>query len=595
MQFRGTQFPGGKRDSFDPQPGVQKQPSFAKSTSSALDQIASMIPSDNPYVIKFEKFTKQVDELIDNHLGPAKPYVPFIGRFFIVATFFEDSLRIMSQWKEQVYYLATYRHLYEWFVRVFLFVNIISMLAGAVLVVLRKKPEIATGLLSSIVLLQGFVYGLFFEPIFFLRNVSVIGGLLLALSDSLVVDKRSLLMPGLPLMESKDNKKYFLLVGRILLIVLFLAFTMTVKWNLFTFLVIVVGIVSCLSIVVGYKTKFSASILTLLLTVFNITTNHYWTYGYKDTRRDYLRYEFFQTLSIVGGLLLIVDTGAGELSVVFLGSLIGPHTPVSLGGGVGSVWLPRLVKGLKDVGVNTPSSHSTDSLFPELLGVVNRWLSRFVVVSLGRPSGLTNPEVNVGRTLGGLDGLQSLHDVIEERKRSVVHGLSLPVREGIGVDNVGGLDDIGVSTVNKNVPRVNSSDRNVAVRVTVLVLDSGQELLDLGNVVGQLGGSQVTSVKSFRSNGEGLDGALRDVWQIRRKSLLLSSESGVWSWPDTQGDGETFVFGNRSQNLQSVTRCNSVSLDGLSLTGQSVQIGLVIRGGLTRAVVGLDSQVETQL
>ncbi|KAG7910031.1 hypothetical protein KL906_001936 [Ogataea polymorpha] len=315
MQFRGTQFPGGRNDSFGAHPRSQHQSSLGTSTSSALDSIAQMIPSENPYVMKFEKFTKQVEELIDGYLSPAKPYVPFIGRFLIVATFFEDSLRIMSQWKEQVYYLATFRHLYEWFVKLFLLFNIVCMITGAVLVILRRKPEIATGLLSSIVLLQGLVYGLFFEPVFFFRNVSVIGGLLLALSDSLVVDKRSLLMPGLPMMESKDNKKYFLLVGRIMLIVLFLAFTMTIKWTIINFLIILIGLVSCVSIVVGYKTKFSASFLTLLLTVNNMLTNHYWTYGYKDTRRDYLRYEFFQTLSIVGGLLLIVDTGAGELSV----------------------------------------------------------------------------------------------------------------------------------------------------------------------------------------------------------------------------------------------------------------------------------------
>ncbi|ODV87119.1 hypothetical protein CANARDRAFT_21090 [[Candida] arabinofermentans NRRL YB-2248] len=328
MSFRGSQFPNNNKNGF-PIGGAGGQShhqygnggngsgsgSSSASPSAFLDSIARMIPNDNPHVIKFEKFSKKIEDLIDQYLGVCKPYVPFIGRFLIVATFLEDSLRITTQWKEQVYYLATYRHLYEWFVKLFLFANIICMLSGATLVFLRKKPEIATILLSSIVLLQGFVYGLFFEPVFFLRNLSVIGGLLLALSDSLVTDKRSLLMPGLPMMESKDNKKYFLLAGRIMLIVLFLAFTLTIKWTFTSFFIILIGLISCLSIVVGYKTKFSASLLTFLLTIYNILTNHYWVYGYKDTRRDYLRYEFFQTLSIVGGLLLIVDTGAGELSV----------------------------------------------------------------------------------------------------------------------------------------------------------------------------------------------------------------------------------------------------------------------------------------
>lgn len=329
MSFRGSQFPpnknpydpaSGHNNSYSNTPaqefGINSHPHAVKKSSSALDIINQMIPSDNPTVKRFESLTDSLDKILDKYLSFAKPYVPAIGRFFIVATFLEDSLRIYSQWKEQVYYLATYRHLYEWVVRFFLFLNIIGMIVGSVLIILRKQPMIASAILTSIVLLQGLVYGLFFDLSFFLRNVSVIGGLLLSLSDSLVIDKRSLSMPGLPMLETKDfNKKYFLLAGRIMLLVLFLTFTITIKWSFVNMLIILIGIVCCISIAIGYKTKFSASILTFLLALHNCWTNHYWTYSYKDSRRDYLRYEFFQTLSIVGGLLLIVNTGAGELSI----------------------------------------------------------------------------------------------------------------------------------------------------------------------------------------------------------------------------------------------------------------------------------------
>ncbi|KAG0682785.1 hypothetical protein C6P40_004010 [Pichia californica] len=291
-------------------------PHSVKKSTSALDFINNLIPSDHPYVKKFEKLTDKLDDLLDKYLSFAKPYVPAIGRFLIVATFLEDSLRIMSQWKDQVYYLATFRHLYEWFVKFFLLLNIIGMISGSILTILRKQPIISTGILTSIVLIQGFVYGLFFDPSFFLRNISVIGGLLLSLSDSLIIDKRALSMPGLPMLESNDNnKKYFLLAGRIMLIVLFLTFTLSISWSFMNLLIILIGLFSCVSIAIGYKTKFAASILTFLLSIHNFCTNHYWTYNYKDSRRDYLRYEFFQTLSIVGGLLLIVNTGAGELSI----------------------------------------------------------------------------------------------------------------------------------------------------------------------------------------------------------------------------------------------------------------------------------------
>ena len=37
-------------------------------------------------------------------------YLPVIGRFLIVVTFIEDSLRILTQWSDQLVYLRDFRH-----------------------------------------------------------------------------------------------------------------------------------------------------------------------------------------------------------------------------------------------------------------------------------------------------------------------------------------------------------------------------------------------------------------------------------------------------------------------------------------------------
>lgn len=37
-------------------------------------------------------------------------YLPAIGRFLIVVTFIEDSLRIITQWNDQLLYLRDFRH-----------------------------------------------------------------------------------------------------------------------------------------------------------------------------------------------------------------------------------------------------------------------------------------------------------------------------------------------------------------------------------------------------------------------------------------------------------------------------------------------------
>lgn len=272
------------------------------------------ISSNKSFVDKFEEFSKKTEDLIDDYTKPFRPYVVSIGRFFIVATFYEDSVRIFTQWSEQVYYLHNYKHIWKWLTVLFLVVNIVLMVSASTLLILRKRNEIATISLVSVVILQGLFYGLIFDGLFILRNLSVVGGLILAFSDSLVRDKRSFNVPGLPMVSNQDNKKYFLLAGRLLLVLLFLGFVFSSTWSFSRVMVIIGGFITCASIIVGYKTKFAAFVLTVLLFTYNVFANQFWKYGSHDSSRDFLKYEFFQTLSIVGGLLIIVNAGAGELS-----------------------------------------------------------------------------------------------------------------------------------------------------------------------------------------------------------------------------------------------------------------------------------------
>lgn len=258
---------------------------------------------------QFEQLSGKVEEALDHPvLKIVQPYIPQIGGFLIVATFFEDSIRILSQWSDQVFYLWNYRHIPYYLVIVLLVLCVVTMLAASTLIVLKKHQLYASAALIAIVLVQGLMYGLFIAPNFILRNVSLVGGLLIALSDTLVKEKMR--FAGLPDIHSNNAYKgYVLLAGRVMLVFMFFSFAATKSWP--TTIITFIGIVS---IAAGYKTKFASVILITILTFYNFTQNPYWS-ATSDSKRDFLRYEFFQTLSIIGGLLLVVNTGAGELSI----------------------------------------------------------------------------------------------------------------------------------------------------------------------------------------------------------------------------------------------------------------------------------------
>lgn len=230
-------------------------------------------------------------------------YLPALGRFLIVVTFLEDAIRILTQWGDQLHYLQMYRGIWWGVSHLFLLFNVVAMFAGSFLVVSRQYTEIAIGALLAVVVSQAFGYGLLFDLNFFFRNLSVVGGLLMVMSDSLSQKKQ--LFAGLPSISETDRRKYFQLAGRILLIFLFIGFVFHGQWSLTRVLFSLVGLVACIMVVVGFKARLSAIFLVLMLSMMNLLINNFWSVHSTSPQRDFLKYDFFQTLSIMGGLLLL--------------------------------------------------------------------------------------------------------------------------------------------------------------------------------------------------------------------------------------------------------------------------------------------------
>jgi len=61
---------------------------------------------DDP-VEKLRVLGKQVEDAIEVYSQPLRPHLPAIGRFLIIVTFYEDALRIVTQWSDQLWYLQT--------------------------------------------------------------------------------------------------------------------------------------------------------------------------------------------------------------------------------------------------------------------------------------------------------------------------------------------------------------------------------------------------------------------------------------------------------------------------------------------------------
>merc|ERR1711910_320558 len=254
----------------------------------------------------------KAEDIADKVTRSSKHVLPHLARFCLVSTFFEDGIRMWVQWSEQREYMDISWGCGWFLATLFVVTNLIGQLGAVAMVLTRFKVDIACGILFFIVLLQTVAYSILWDLQFLFRNLALVGALLLVLAESRSEGKS--LFPGVPNLGENRPKEMMQLIGRILLVFMFVTL-LRFDTSPMQILQNVVGSILMILVTVGYKTKLSAFVLTLWLFVLNVYFNAFWTIDSRKPMRDFLKYDFFQTLSVIGGLLMVIALGPGGVSM----------------------------------------------------------------------------------------------------------------------------------------------------------------------------------------------------------------------------------------------------------------------------------------
>jgi len=257
-------------------------------------------------------FIATLEDTADQVLRKSKHVLPHVARFFLVSTFIEDGVRMYYQWGEQRDYIDSSWNCGSFLATTFVILNLFVQLGAAFMVLSRKNVREACAALFFIIFLQTVAYQILWDMKFLARNLALCGAVCLLLAE--VTGETRTIFAGVPTLDDNNPKNMLQLSGRILLILMFMTllhFTMSLK----DLVVNLVGLSMMGLVAVGYKTKLVSLVMVCWLLALNCLMNDFWRHRSTSIMWDFKKYDFFQALTVCGGLLLLTAFGPGGVSI----------------------------------------------------------------------------------------------------------------------------------------------------------------------------------------------------------------------------------------------------------------------------------------
>lgn len=256
---------------------------------------------------------EKAEQWSESCLARTKHILPHLGRLCLCSTFLEDGIRMWSQWGEQRDYIDTTWGCGKFIAILFVLINLFGQVGASVMILARKNVVICCYGLFGIIALQTIAYSILWDLKFLARSLSLVGAVLLLLADN--QKDASNVFNSVPMFDdpSKSKKSYMLLSGRILLVLMFFSL-LHFKMNPLEIIRNLVGIVLIVLVTIGFRTKLMSVVMVLWLLILNLLANDFWRHRSASIMYDFKKYDFFQTMTVIGGLLILVVIGPGGLS-----------------------------------------------------------------------------------------------------------------------------------------------------------------------------------------------------------------------------------------------------------------------------------------